>query len=428
MFLIRGVYMMRKLFFLFLVFESVIVFCQAQPGHSDFISSVRFSADGKSVITEAFDSTIRVWDAATGAEVARIPIDIKLRVMHAEFSPDQSRIITYPIKGKPVIWNAATGKQVTALRKTAKHINSVAFSFDNTKVVLVDDENTAAIYNAVTGKRMRKLSEPKFTANFTRFSPDGRLVYTVTYDQEDHLYYYTTWSAKKGKHKAAFTFNFSKSSNFPDSLPFSKDGKRFIVYYNTVTPLIRDARTGREKGKLEGYNFGVKSAIYACDDKYIITTTDDNACEVWSNDAKGNIKMLYVIKGINFNSFHISNTAQVSADRKSVITIHDKNIQVRNIATSVLMNDLSGHTAKITSFELGPVDPATGKQLLLTASDDRTAKIWDLQTGKMLFSLEGHEHALRDACFSPDGSRVATIEGNMVRIWEVGTGRMGWGR
>jgi WD40 repeat protein len=42
----------------------------------------------------------------------------------------------------------------------------------------------------------------------------------------------------------------------------------------------------------------------------------------------------------------------------------------------------------------------------VTASDDKTAKVWDANTGQELFTLKGHDGAVWSA--SPDGKRIAT--------------------
>ena len=45
---------------------------------------------------------------------------------------------------------------------------------------------------------------------------------------------------------------------------------------------------------------------------------------------------------------------------------------------------------------------------LLTASADKTARMWDAMTGKLRHTFEGHIDHVHDACFSPDGERVVT--------------------
>jgi WD40 repeat protein len=64
---------------------------------------------------------------------------------------------------------------------------------------------------------------------------------------------------------------------------------------------------------------------------------------------------------------------------------------------------------------------------LATASEDRTAKVWDARTGQELLTLKGHTGAVHCVCFSPDGTRLATAsQDGTVKVWGlegVGLGR-----
>ena len=64
---------------------------------------------------------------------------------------------------------------------------------------------------------------------------------------------------------------------------------------------------------------------------------------------------------------------------------------------------------------------------ILTASWDKTARLWDARTGKALGVLRGHTQGVKDAEFSPDGLRIVTAgayEDASARIWQAGTRKL----
>ena len=57
---------------------------------------------------------------------------------------------------------------------------------------------------------------------------------------------------------------------------------------------------------------------------------------------------------------------------------------------------------------------------MVTASFDRSARLWDAASGKELAVLQGHEGPVLSAAFSPDGSKVVTAsEDRSARLWRV---------
>ena len=57
--------------------------------------------------------------------------------------------------------------------------------------------------------------------------------------------------------------------------------------------------------------------------------------------------------------------------------------------------------------------------MLTRSFRDKTAKIFDSETGKPLATLTLEPTAVVAAVFGPDGMRAATASEHMVRIWDV---------
>jgi WD40 repeat protein len=93
--------------------------------------------------------------------------------------------------------------------------------------------------------------------------------------------------------------------------------------------------------------------------------------------------------------------------------------EVYVVATGALLHKLSrpgGHKDRLLQAVFGP------RNTPLTTSRDASAILWDSE-GKITRRFRGHDNAVTEAAFSPDGSLIATVSADLtVRVWDVSTG------
>jgi WD40 repeat protein len=113
-------------------------------------------------------------------------------------------------------------------------------------------------------------------------------------------------------------------------------------------------------------------------------------------------------------------SAAWSPDGRRIVTASwDKTARIWDAATGRQLAVLSGHRSSLMSAAFSP----DGRRIV-TASGDKTARIWDAATGKQLGVLSGHRSIVRSASVSPDGLHVVTASGDgTARIWDTATGK-----
>jgi WD40 repeat protein len=80
---------------------------------------------------------------------------------------------------------------------------------------------------------------------------------------------------------------------------------------------------------------------------------------------------------------------------------------------------LEGHTGLVTSVAVMP----DGRRAV-SASYDRTLRLWDVESGRTIRMLEGHTALVTSVAVTPDGCHaVSASEDRTLRLWDLGTGQ-----
>ncbi|MDH4482204.1 MAG: hypothetical protein QE279_05790, partial [Rhodoferax sp.] len=98
---------------------------------------------------------------------------------------------------------------------------------------------------------------------------------------------------------------------------------------------------------------------------------------------------------------------------------HDRTARLWDVHTGRELRTLQGHCGGVTSVAFSP-----DGTLLATGSEDKTARLWDAHTGRELRVLQGHDGWVRGVAFSPDNTLLTTGSvDNTARLWDAHTGR-----
>ena len=287
-------------------------------------------------------------------------------------------------------------------------ITSAHFSPDGKKVVTVSVDKTVKIWDAETGKLIADLKGHSSSINFAIFSPDGKKILTASSGKD---YTAKIWDIETGVQTSTLTGHTDEIL----SGCFSPDGNKIATGSADNTIRIWDTKTKKTDTILRGHTQSVTSVGFSRDGKKILTTSLDTTAKIWDSKTYALTAVLTDHRtGIKFAHFN--------QDGDKILIVYKSNKDAVRTKiwndTGDFVTDLKGDTSEVWSGYFSP----DGKKII-TASQDQTAKIWDVKTG-MLDTAYEHEDAVVAAMYSQDGAKVVTASGNTIKIFDVKTKKL----
>jgi WD40 repeat protein len=202
------------------------------------------------------------------------------------------------------------------------------------------------------------------------------------------------------------------------------------------TAKVWSAATGELLLTIAGNGSLVMDAAISPDKKYLATVGGDSLAHIYELDltpgvARAELRHTLVGHGPGVpigGLFPGISTVAFSIDGNRLITGGtDGFAKIWDVESGRELNSLQGHPQgnAITHLAVSQDNLylVTSTDIKAESGSSPLAKVWDMDTGEELLTFEGHINSERIwyLAISPDGKRVATA-GSMIKIWELETG------
>jgi WD40 repeat protein len=148
-------------------------------GHSGTVAALAVSPDGKIVASGGADGAVRLWEIASGKELARIEGEGG-GIKALAFSPDAKTLLSAASDGTLGLWDVASGKSLRHFRGARDALNSIAFSPDGKRVAGGAENGSVFCYDLASGKMVYRAEVSPHKVRSVSYSPDGQYLLVCT--------------------------------------------------------------------------------------------------------------------------------------------------------------------------------------------------------------------------------------------------------
>jgi WD40 repeat protein/serine/threonine protein kinase len=400
------------------------------------VRGVAFSPDGRRLAAAIAGSRgeVKVWNVPAATEAVALQSNAG-DAFSLQFSPD-GRYLVADLSGRTAatvirLWDAATGRLLQSLPGHRGHIHGLAFDPTGERLASAGADQTVRIWTVPRGQEIRLIRGHRDQAQAVAFSPDDMRLASASADGTVAVWDLTLDPVTADVPSSAFTRE-------PETLAFVGGGQRLLVVQRggRMRTLDCDSRAEVETSRqlrLTGLMRTPGAPVaFDPDGHWLAGISEEDPRVVRCWDARTGAERA-TLRGHAQEVWNVAVNGDgrvATGGRPDPWHAKPAEIKVWDSATGRPILELAERTFYVERLALSPQGDrlaVTGRHVIVVNGAPRQAsdlRVYDVATGQAVRSFIG-EGAMQSLAFSPDGSRVAAVDGEhrMLLLWDLAAER-----
>jgi WD40 repeat protein len=398
-----------------------------------------WSPDGRQLAAATGNTTIKVWNAATGKE----PLVLRGRdAGTCVWNPDSRRLASAGSTGRITIWDTGLEYEDPTLNGHTGEVTCAVWSPDGRHVASASRDQTVRVWDVATAEQVRKLDGSTEELLAVAWSGDGGYLALMDWTGVVKVWDTQTWQPVATL--TELSANPEVARHWPKNwgtakLAWSADSRHLaaarghmmgqddaVTVWEAATwqPVFGPhAMTTRLNIDVAWSRKDQQLAIMGFVDQLYMPTSGggSDVLIVWRPGAGEKPRALIDSnRQVSMRMTILGSVAWSPDDRWLAFAcdtglMGSHGLRIWDVSREQTVHTLRGHTDVVRSVAWSP----DGRRLV-SASDDGTVKVWDVSSGEELLTFRRKPGtSFTSVAFSPDGWRIVASQGNTMTVWDA---------